>query len=431
MGQGVCAGGRPSGAEFVEDRGRQRHDTARLFGGTDGERASPMIQAALDVHPGAVQIDMAPAQSKQFAAPRAGRQSEADHQSHPIIRVGRFLDEGQFARAGRDADIGVAAVRPRHAGPWIGGDRLGAHGVIEGGEAEPRDLGDGAGAAPGAGETVDQMLAEGDSVIMGDPPDRPPADGPVDRKAVPSAIAPAPLSCGVRPGVVLPGTGRRALMKCVGCGGTAITERALTVRLMATGDFVATIAANSSTSAVSVSPIALSIPPSRSWVFFRLGYKLSLRDLAKMFLLRGIGFSHETVRQWEALLTPALISALRSQRSGGGRVGRSWYTDETHVRVRGRWHYLYRAVDRAGNLVDVMLSGKRDMAAAIACFRSAKTVTGVTPARVATDGHDCVFRRMSARHSDLISAILDRSATPHPGRGQAGTKKRRPAEPRN
>jgi transposase-like protein len=104
-------------------------------------------------------------------------------------------------------------------------------------------------------------------------------------------------------------------------------------------------------------------------VFFRLRYKLSLRDLAEMFLLRGIEFSHETVRQSEALLTPALISALRRHRGGGTRTGRSWYTDETYIKVNGRWHYLYRAIDRAGNLVDVMLSEKRDMAAAIAFFR--------------------------------------------------------------
>jgi transposase-like protein len=114
-------------------------------------------------------------------------------------------------------------------------------------------------------------------------------------------------------------------------------------------------------------------------VFFRTRYKLSLRDLAEMFLLRGIEFSHETVRQWEALLTPTLISALRYRRGGGSRVGRSWYTDETYIKVHGRWHYLYRAIDRTGNLVDVMLSQKRDMAAAITFFRSAKAVTGVAP----------------------------------------------------
>jgi len=56
--------------------------------------------------------------------------------------------------------------------------------------------------------------------------------------------------------------------------------------------------------------------------------------------------------------------------------------------VHGRWCNLYRAVDRNGTLVDVLLSEHRDMAAAQAFFRSAKAATGVTPDRVTTDGHD-------------------------------------------
>jgi putative transposase len=105
-----------------------------------------------------------------------------------------------------------------------------------------------------------------------------------------------------------------------------------------------------------------------------------------MFLIRGIVFSHEAVRDWEAKLTPALAEGLRRRRRG--KVGRSWYTDETYVKVRGRWCYLYRSIDRSGALVDVMFSEHRDMKAAKAFFRSAKSVTGVTPDRVTTDGHD-------------------------------------------
>ena len=116
-------------------------------------------------------------------------------------------------------------------------------------------------------------------------------------------------------------------------------------------------------------------------------YKLSLRDLAEMFLIRGIVFSYEAVRDWEAKLTPALADSLRRRRRRG-KVGRSWYVDETYVKVQGRWCYLYRAIDTSGTLVDVRLSGTRDMAAARAFFRSAKSVTGLTPARVTTDGHD-------------------------------------------
>ena len=105
-----------------------------------------------------------------------------------------------------------------------------------------------------------------------------------------------------------------------------------------------------------------------------------------MFLIRGIQFSYEAVRDWEAKLSPTLIDGLRRRRSG--QIGRSWYVDETYTKVNGRWCYLYRAIDRSGALVDVRLSEKRDMGAATAFFRTAKAVTGVTSARVTTDGHD-------------------------------------------
>ena len=105
-----------------------------------------------------------------------------------------------------------------------------------------------------------------------------------------------------------------------------------------------------------------------------------------MFLIRGIVFSHEAVRDWETKLTPALAETLRRRRRG--KVGRSWHVEETYLKVQGRWVYLYRAIDRSGALVDVMLSETRDMAAAKAFFRSAKAVTAITPARVTTDAHD-------------------------------------------
>jgi len=105
-----------------------------------------------------------------------------------------------------------------------------------------------------------------------------------------------------------------------------------------------------------------------------------------MFLIRGFVFSYEAVRDWEAKLTPLLAEDLRRMRKG--KIGRSRYVDETYIRVHGRWKYLYRAIDRDGALIDVMLSEHRDLAAAKAFLRSAKTVTGITPDRVTTDGHD-------------------------------------------
>ena len=123
-------------------------------------------------------------------------------------------------------------------------------------------------------------------------------------------------------------------------------------------------------------------------VLWRLRYRLTLRDLNEMFLQRGIVFSYEAVGEWEAKLAPVLAGELRQWRWGkSGARSRQWHVDETYLKVRGRWCYLYRAIDRDGNLVDTMLREHRDMAAAQAFFRSAKSATGMTPDQVTTDGH--------------------------------------------
>ncbi|GHO71625.1 hypothetical protein KSC_105170 [Ktedonobacter sp. SOSP1-52] len=120
-------------------------------------------------------------------------------------------------------------------------------------------------------------------------------------------------------------------------------------------------------------------------VFWRLRYTLRLRDVAEMFLERGFVFTHETVREWERRFAPLMTDQLRTKRRG--RAGRSWYVDETYIKVNGKWCYLYRAVDEDGNLVDSRLSEKRDMDAAQQFFKQAIAVVGHTPQQVTTDGH--------------------------------------------
>jgi putative transposase len=120
-------------------------------------------------------------------------------------------------------------------------------------------------------------------------------------------------------------------------------------------------------------------------VLWRLRYKLSLRDVAELFLARGFVFTHETVRDWEERFAPLIADHLRKKRYG--QAGRSWYVDETYLKVNGKWCYLYRAIDRDGNLVDSRLSEKRDMDAAKQFFRQAAEIVGHTPDQVTTDGH--------------------------------------------
>jgi putative transposase len=88
-----------------------------------------------------------------------------------------------------------------------------------------------------------------------------------------------------------------------------------------------------------------------------------------MFLMRGLHFTYETVRAWEERFADQVAALLRRMRRG--RAGRTWRADETYVKVRGQWVYLYRAIDSRGRLVDAMLIPRRDLAAAKAFFRSA------------------------------------------------------------
>ncbi|MBP2316896.1 IS6 family transposase [Azospirillum soli] len=120
-------------------------------------------------------------------------------------------------------------------------------------------------------------------------------------------------------------------------------------------------------------------------VLWRLRLKLSLCDLAEILLLRELVFSHKAVRDREAKLAPLLTEALRQRRRG--KIGRSWYVDETDLKVAGQWRYLYRAIDGDGTLVNVYRSKTRDQAAAEAFFRSAIAVTGIIPKMITADKH--------------------------------------------
>jgi putative transposase len=157
-------------------------------------------------------------------------------------------------------------------------------------------------------------------------------------------------------------------------------------------------------------------------VLWRFRYKLSLRDLAEMFLQRGIVFTHEAVREWESKLAPLLGETLRKRRHS--QVGNSWYVDETYVRVQGRWQYLYRAIDRDGNLVDVRLSHTRDLAAAEAFFRSAWTASGVTPDRITSDGHDAYPRTIRTVFGEQVIHRTNRYLNNHLEQDHRGIKQR-------
>jgi len=115
-------------------------------------------------------------------------------------------------------------------------------------------------------------------------------------------------------------------------------------------------------------------------------YRLSYANLSEMLAERGLEITAETIRLWVKMLAPEITKILRKKR--GGKCGQSWYIDETYIKIKGQNRYVYRAIDRTGNLVDCMVSAKRNMAAARRFFKQALSVTEITPDRATTDGHD-------------------------------------------
>jgi len=92
-----------------------------------------------------------------------------------------------------------------------------------------------------------------------------------------------------------------------------------------------------------------------------LRYCLSYRDLEEMMAERGVEVDHSTIARWVLHFSPILNDLIRHEMR---RPNRSWRVDETYVRVAGRWTYLYRAIDSAGNTIDFLLSPNRDLTAA-------------------------------------------------------------------
>jgi transposase-like protein len=112
-------------------------------------------------------------------------------------------------------------------------------------------------------------------------------------------------------------------------------------------------------------------------------YRISYRDLAEMMQERGVAVDPSTLFRWVQRYAPEIDKRVR--RYQGKRSG-SWRVDETHVRVGGRWRYLFRAVDRHGQLIDFMLADRRNARAAY-CFlrRALKTVSDYPPSSITTD----------------------------------------------
>jgi transposase-like protein len=104
-----------------------------------------------------------------------------------------------------------------------------------------------------------------------------------------------------------------------------------------------------------------------------VAYPLSLQNLEDMMAERGVSVDHSTVHRWAVKLLPVLEKAFRLRKRP---VGKSWRMDETYIRVKGEWRYLYRAVDKDGNTIDFLLRAHRDKTAARRYFEKSIAQNG-------------------------------------------------------
>ena len=113
-----------------------------------------------------------------------------------------------------------------------------------------------------------------------------------------------------------------------------------------------------------------------------LRFGLSYRDLEELLTERGVEIDHVTIYRWVQRFTPLLVDAARPCRHA---VGDRWQVDETYVKVAGQWRYVYRAVDQFGQVIDVFVSRRRDIAAARRFLERAIGVTKVMPVEITSD----------------------------------------------
>lgn len=120
-----------------------------------------------------------------------------------------------------------------------------------------------------------------------------------------------------------------------------------------------------------------------------LRYKLSYRDLVEMMAERGLSISHTTILRWVQRYAPEFDKRWSRFATPAGT---SWRVDETYVRIRGRWAYLYRALDASSKTVDFRLSPRRNVASAKAFFRKAVRSQRRPPETITLDGYAASHR---------------------------------------
>src|SRR5258708_7315839 len=131
------------------------------------------------------------------------------------------------------------------------------------------------------------------------------------------------------------------------------------------------------------------------WLYLR--FTMSYRDVEDLLAERGLEVSYETVRRWVLKFGPVIARQLRRRRP---RPSDRWHLDEMVVRIAGKRMYLGRAVDREGEVLDMLVQGRRDSRAALRLMRKLLKKQGFVPKLLVTDklrSYGSAFRRLGLR----------------------------------
>jgi len=133
-----------------------------------------------------------------------------------------------------------------------------------------------------------------------------------------------------------------------------------------------------------------------------VAYSLSYRNLEEMMEERGVVVDHSTIYRWVQKFAPQLEAAFRKGKKRP--VGKSWRMDETYIKIKGQWRYLYRAVDKDGQTIDFLLTARRDKKAARRFFKKAVRQHGL-PAKVTIDKSGANTAAIEALQEETGQAI--------------------------
>jgi putative transposase len=132
-----------------------------------------------------------------------------------------------------------------------------------------------------------------------------------------------------------------------------------------------------------------------------LAYPLSYRQVEELMEERGVSVDHATINRWVLKYSPPLEEAFHRRKRP---VGRSWRMDETYIKVKGQWSYLYRAVDKTGQTIDFLLTEHRDTEAALRFLKQAIHRHGV-PDKITIDGSEANAAAIKCYNEEHGTAI--------------------------